>query len=381
MRTALVVHDCNSRGGHERYSLEILQRVARVHETHLFACTEDVPNAPPHTFHRVPAVRRPHLLKALLFLMQTGMLRRAGPFDIVHSLGLCFGQADLVSAVVCQAARLQATGNAWTGPRGAYFRMLLRITALLERRLIYDRPETTVIAISDNLRKELVHHYACPPNRIHVIYLGVDSARFSPDPIQRADTRRELGLEDRDLGLLYVGPPEKGLDTVLDALRPIAEEKRIKLLVAGSGDPTLYAPLMTPERAGDWARYLGRRPDLVPIYQASDMFVFASRCDAFGLAVLEAMACGLPLLVSHCVGASEIVRDGLDGIHLRDPRDAEEVRAGVLRLADDRGLRSSLGTQARSAALRYTWDETARQTLELYEMVALQPSRDKQATD
>lgn len=366
MKVAFVVHDCHQHGGHERISAEVLRRVAQRHETHLFACSYQDQGAPIAAFHRIRSWERPNIVKVLLFLAQTRYLREAGPFDLVHGHGLCFARANVVTAVCCQAARLHQVPVVARGARRAYQRSYLRCTAMLERHFIYRHPEVTVAALSDKLRRELSRYYCCPARDIRVVYPGVDSAHFSPDPSARQVVRARLGLDDTDVAVLFIGTPDKGLDTLLDALGPVVTRNSIKLIIAGGGDPNLYTSVIKQRGAERWTRFLGHVSDIAPVYTASDIFIFLSRNDAFGLVVLEAMASGLPVVVSRCAGAHEIVQDGLEGIHLRDPQDANALRRAILELVDDPYSLFRLGRNARERACSYTWDRTADQVLQIY---------------
>lgn len=367
MKVAFVVHDCREGGGHERFSAELLRRIAPRHEVHLFACGYQDLGAPIAAYHRIRAIERPNIVKVLLFLAQTYRLNRAGPFDLVHTHGLCFRTANVVTAHACQAARCALRDTPAGGARGAYQRAYLAWTAALERRFLYGRPRVTVLAVSEKVRRDLLRHYGCVPERVRVVYPGVDGQRFAPDAARRRAVRDALGLAPEETAALFVGTPAKGLDTLLEALRPVAAEERIRLLVVGSGDPALYLRPIRRFRAEGFTRFLGHQKEIAALYAASDLFVFPSRYDTFGMAALEAMAAGLPTIVSVEAGVHEIVRDGIDGLHLPDPRDPARLRETVLALVRDPERRAELGRAARERALQFTWDETARRTLEAYE--------------
>ncbi len=107
-------------------------------------------------------------------------------------------------------------------------------------------------------------------------------------------------------------------------------------------------------------------------YAASDVLLLPSLYEPFGLSILEAMASGLPVLVSRDSGAAELINDGVDGLLINDPTDVAEISAKLGALLKDADLRTRLGKQARRAALQYPWDRVARETEEVYERVLLQ---------
>ncbi len=107
-------------------------------------------------------------------------------------------------------------------------------------------------------------------------------------------------------------------------------------------------------------------------YAASDVYLLPSLYEPFGLSILEAMASGLPVLVSRDSGAAELINDGVDGLLIQEPRDVTELSTKLGALLKDADLRTRLGRQARRTALRYPWDRVAGETEEVYERVLLQ---------
>ena len=107
-------------------------------------------------------------------------------------------------------------------------------------------------------------------------------------------------------------------------------------------------------------------------YATSDIYLLPSLYEPFGLSILEAMASGLPVLVSRDCGAAELIHDGDDGLLIQEPRDATEISVKLGALLKDADLRTRLGRQARRTALKYPWDRVARETEEVYEKVLLQ---------
>jgi glycosyltransferase involved in cell wall biosynthesis len=109
-------------------------------------------------------------------------------------------------------------------------------------------------------------------------------------------------------------------------------------------------------------RFLPLRPDVEFYYAAADAYVGPSLEDAFALPPAEAMACGLPVIVSNQAGVCEIITDGVDGLVLKDPRGAGELAGLIRRVLQDVGLRHRLGERAVQSARRYTWDRNAAET-------------------
>jgi glycosyltransferase involved in cell wall biosynthesis len=207
-----------------------------------------------------------------------------------------------------------------------------------------------VITVSEFSRAEICEFLGVPTERIRVVPGGVDAC-FTPD-VDTEPVRRALGL-DRPY-VLTVG--DRGPRKNLDALRPTANQLRsqgIELLVAGGGrGHQLGAPL-----AG--ARDLGYVPDehLPGLYAGALAFVLPSLHEGFGLTALEAMASGVPVVVSSRGALAELVGDaGLTA----DPDDWGDFTAAVLTAANDRDVRRRLTAKGLELASRYTWDRASR---------------------
>ena len=118
--------------------------------------------------------------------------------------------------------------------------------------------------------------------------------------------------------------------------------------------------------------FAGQTREVGRYYAAGDVYLLPSLYEPFGLSILEAMASGLPVLVSRDSGAAELISDGVDGLLIQEPRDVTELSAKLGALLKDAHLRTRLGRQARRTALQYPWDRVARETEEVYERVLLQ---------
>jgi UDP-glucose:(heptosyl)LPS alpha-1,3-glucosyltransferase len=140
-------------------------------------------------------------------------------------------------------------------------------------------------------------------------------------------------------------------------------------MIVGPGDVRAYRRMATDVGIEGGVRFAGHRDDIWKYYAASDIFLLPTLYEAFGLVILEAMASGLPVLVSRWAGAAELIHDGIDGLLINDPTDVAEISAKLGVLLRDEGLRRRLGDNARRAALHYSWAGVARMTLEVYDRV------------
>jgi glycosyltransferase involved in cell wall biosynthesis len=240
------------------------------------------------------------------------------------------------------------------------------------------RAADRVIAVSDHIASQ-ASELGVDPTRIRVIRSGVDTVRFRPRDSRSA--RQRLGLDDQSRVVLFVGnlEPRKQVDVLLHALtgvRPHVSD--VVLLVVGSGqsagldDQTDTLNMLTRELALEGSvRFLGRVDDqrLLDCYAAADVFALPSSSEAQGIAALEAMAAGLPVVASAVGGLLGTIQDGVSGF-LVNSGDPDELAARLVRLFCDDSLRRGMSSNARSAVERdFAWPRAVSATIELYREV------------
>ncbi len=237
---------------------------------------------------------------------------------------------------------------------------VIRPKRLWVHHWLYRRVDA-VIAISEVIRTNVIAMHPIAPDKVTVIHNGVDLGRFVSDPQRRLRTRAELGLAPDDLVVGIVGrvTRHKGHLEFLEMAREVAAARpRARFLVVG--EPTRGeeaegdAILARIDAYGLRERFVvtGFRQDIPQMLEAMDVFAFPSRAEAFGLALIEAMAMGLPTVSSNCDGVLDIVVDEETGLMV-PPRDGAALAAATQRLLDDAALRVRLGQagQARAHAL------------------------------
>jgi len=231
-----------------------------------------------------------------------------------------------------------------------------------------------IIAVSEWTKRDAVRLMGIAADRITVIHEGVHQ-RFRPQPEDRiAAVRQAYGLPAHYI--LYVGTiePRKNLNVLLDAYASLlnrgAIDDHTRLVIVGKKG-WLYQPFF------DRLRALGLEQqvlfpgyvaddDLPALYAAADVFVFPSVFEGFGLPVLEAMACGTPVI---CSNASSLPEVAGDAAILVEPADSAGFGAAVQRVLEDAGVRQRLAALGMAQAQRFTWENTARRTLAVYESV------------
>jgi UDP-glucose:(heptosyl)LPS alpha-1,3-glucosyltransferase len=233
------------------------------------------------------------------------------------------------------------------------------------------RPESTrlIQAVSNRVRDEVVRHYGIGPARIAVTRNSVDLKRFHPGLREhRAATLAELKLPADAFVVLYVGAGfrRKGLARAIESMAYVPRDATPVLLVAGSGRAARYERLA--KRLKVRARFLGARSDVDRLYGTADAFVLPTLYDPFPNVCLEAMACGVPAIVTEVAGVSEIITPGVDSFVVPDPGDPHEIASRFSRLLNPRD-RAAIGAAARKTAESRPFAAYLDETLALYERV------------
>ncbi|ABL88652.1 glycosyl transferase, group 1 [Pyrobaculum islandicum DSM 4184] len=197
-----------------------------------------------------------------------------------------------------------------------------------------------------------------------VIPLGVDHDLFKPR--DKAWARQELGLPSTTPILLNVGTeePRKNIPTLLRAFREVVKKMpKAKLIRVG---PMERPTARLIKRLGLSDNVLYTRVDdrkFALLYNAADVYVHTAYLEGFGLPVLEAMASGTPVVAGKAASVPEIAGDAAI---LTDPFDVEGIAGEVLRVLTNRGLREELSQRGYQRSLRFSWEKTALETIEVY---------------
>ena len=219
----------------------------------------------------------------------------------------------------------------------------------------------SIIAVSEKVAKELVS-IGVPLQKIRVIVNGVDLQEFTPG----VTSRSLLGLPENVNLALFAGDiriSRKNLDTVLHALVKVPE---LHLAVVGGTQDSPYPAMAKALNISERVHFLGYRHDMPQIQRASDLFVFPSRYEPFGLVVIEAMASGLPVITATTTGAADLLNPD-SGIVLEDCDDVEALAHALQLLDSDRSLRQQMGKVARTIAEQHSWSTMAQTYLNIFE--------------
>ncbi|MFT5127149.1 MAG: glycosyltransferase involved in cell wall biosynthesis [Rhodothermales bacterium] len=216
---------------------------------------------------------------------------------------------------------------------------------------ILSNPDARYLPISQLVAKQL-RDAGVNQERIHTLYNGVDADRFHPDhtPAERQSKRAALGIPEDAVVFLFIAHNLRLknlalLKRVFDRLH--GTNPKMRLLVIGKRQPPFTAPYLI---------YAGPSHQVEEFFMSSDALLHSTYYDAFGNVVLEAMSAGLPVVVTPCAGASELIVDGSSGVVVpvqNSPVDTDRWAAAVAELAENPARRHALGNAARQTAKQH----------------------------
>jgi glycosyltransferase involved in cell wall biosynthesis len=278
---------------------------------------------------------------------------------------------DIVHFHTARAHAMSAFLGARRVPRVVTRRMDYRLRGGWWTRRLYNREVDAVVAISDGVREALIAS-GVTPARIAVVPSGVDVARFATTTGDRHAARARFALPGDAWVLAVVGALEKrkGHDVLLDALATL-RLPRLRVLIAGTGSRAAFLGERTRMLGlAEQVRFLGACEDVAPVLAAADAFAMPSHREGLGVAALEAMAAGLPVVATRVGGLPDAVLDGETGL-LVPPGDAAALAAAIARLARDPDAARALGgTGAARVRARFTVAAMAEGTLAVYRRLA-----------
>ena len=325
---------------------------ARGHDVHVFTARPNAP-VPGVAVHRVPAVRAGRVVRLLSFAAAAPRAVARERFDVVVGFGRTLRQDVLrVGGGTHRSylAAMEAAGlrSRWRGP---YHRAVL----WLERRAY--AASRRVLTVSRLAGGEIAQDYGVRPERIAVVYNGVDLERFHPRhrPTLGPPARLALGIPPGARVCVGIGSGfrRKGFDLLLRLWREAPPAETVLVLVGND------------ERLAGWRReaaalngravVTGPRDDVEAVLAAADVACVPSRQEAFGNVVLEACAAGVPVVTTRRTGAAELLGAPLDALVVEDPEDLGALCAALTRALgpDAPALRAA----ARACAEAHPWDE------------------------
>jgi glycosyltransferase involved in cell wall biosynthesis len=384
-RLAVISPSLDKRHGTERLVVEWISQLADAFEIHIYSQQVADVDLSVVTWHRIPKIPGPHTLN-YVWWFTANWLRRAWDslfgnlrHDIVYSPGINCLDADVMSVHIVfaqyvqgvQASLALSRNSILSWPRILHRKLYYRLAMALERRL-YTASGVPLLLIAKRTATELQLFYG-RAEKLFVFYVGLDHETFNP-PRRRAlrqDARRQLNLSSDRFALILVGNDwhNKGVGVLVEALSRLRNHP-IDLLLVSREDPAPHCVTIHEAGLDGRVHFLPPRDDVEFYYAAADAYVGPSLEDTFALPPQEAMACGLPVIVSASNGTSEIITDGADGLILNDPKSADSLAAMIRMLCEHPEFCARLGAQAAETAR--AWERNGREITAIFEDILRQ---------
>jgi UDP-glucose:(heptosyl)LPS alpha-1,3-glucosyltransferase len=319
-------------------------------------------------FHHVPVIRFPRFLTTISFAcFAQKAIDRAG-MDLIHAHDRMFRphiytMHGLPHRVWVKEVR-----------KKKWMSLFDQSTAWVEKRMVSDGYCQYYLAVSSITRDIFLNEYKVDSGHVPIIHPGIDtvSATFAEKDFTRSDMRRKYDLPPADPVIIFVSMnfDIKGLDPLMAGLgrmKQLHPDQRFTLLIVGRDNQKKYERLALQVGIAGQTVFTGLIPreELDGIYQASDVYAMLSKFDTFGMVVLEAMAKGLPVVVSGNVGAKDLIEEGVNGFVIDNPNDADHV-AEVLHNIIREDVKRLMGNAALETSRHYTWEKTAKKVKEVY---------------
>ena len=368
-----------TKGGGEGYLANFANQLAeRGHEVHIYASKWESNNNKIR-YYTIPSIRFPKFLKDVSFVINSYKLMAKNDYDIVHVVGRALGMNVFNPHCGVEKAWLKQDLLSVQCP---YFRLLKRIIKFFSFRQNYilwlDRKQYTgkgvfrIIAISDMIKNDIVKYHNIDPQKIDVVYNGVDLKRFNPDNKNkyRKVIRDELSLGE-EFVLLYISNNFR-LKGLLTLVKSLGELKKVgmdfKVLIIGRGNEAPYRKLAKKLGCIDNLLFLGHVGEIEKYYAASDLYVHPTFYDSCSLVTTESLASGLPVITTVFDGASGIMEDGRDGFVMRDPKNYMALAEKISLFFNDE-FRQKASIAAREKAEKYPAEKNCEEIIEIYKEV------------
>jgi UDP-glucose:(heptosyl)LPS alpha-1,3-glucosyltransferase len=352
------------------------------HNVHLYASSWDESALPSAVhYHALPVPRGPRFLRPWRFAAACAKVLRTERHQVSIGFNKTWGQDILYPQGGLHAASAACNLRKYRTP---FMRGLARVIkaldlghrsfSLLERRQYLGPDRPLIVVNSHMVQNHFPHFFGFNPNQIRVIHSAIDPGRFSEQdrPRRRLEWRQRWGLAPEDVVGLFVAMNYrlKGLEPLLRAVARVKVDQSFRLLIVG--DPRTAAFERQARRLGisDRVCFAGYYRDTSNCYFASDFLVHPTFYDPCSLVVLEALACGLPVITSRFNGASELLDPPHDGFVVADPHDANHLAECISQMLDP-PLRQERAKVARQRAARWTFEHHYRQLLQVFTEAAV----------
>ncbi len=367
-----------TRGGCETYIASLARRLAlEGHAVHLYASRWDESALPANlNFHRITLPACPRFLRPWYFgaacrkaLANANHEVTVG-FDKIWGLDVLYPQGGLYVAGAHH--NILKYPSALTRGAVRFLKALdpaHRSFMALEKRQYRAEPQPIVIAISEMVQRHFQEYYHLPSANVRLVRLATDANRFDEcdRPRRRMEGREQWNLEADHVVGVFAGLNYrlKGIVPLLHSLTLLPASSPLRILVAGHPKTADFVRLAVRLGVSDKVRFVGYCAEMRNCYFASDFLIHPTFYDPCSHVVLEAMACGLPVITTRYNGASELIHAPRDGYVLDDPHDHQKMAWALTQMLDP-ARRSVCGQAGRRTAAQWTFENHYRQMMDVF---------------
>jgi UDP-glucose:(heptosyl)LPS alpha-1,3-glucosyltransferase len=367
-----------SRGGAETYVADLARRLAAEgHEVHLYACRWDAESLPATMrYHALPVPGGPRFLRPWRFGRACARALHGTRHDVSLGFDKTWGQDILFPQGGLHAASAAHNVRKHGRPLGRYLARVVKALdlahwsfTLLERRQYLSKHRPLVVVNSQLVRDHFQRYLGVPPQAVRVVRAAIDHDRFLEHdrPKRRVEGRERWGIRPEETVALFAAMNYrlKGLEPLLHAVSRLTTAPPFRLLVVGSPKTGPYERLAHRLGIAERVCFAGHCPDMRNAYFAGDFLVHPTFYDPCSLVVLEALACGLPVITTRYNGAAEMLHPPAEGFIIGNPHEHSRLAWAMTQLFDP-GRRAACAQAARKAAAGWTFEEHYRQLLRVF---------------
>jgi UDP-glucose:(heptosyl)LPS alpha-1,3-glucosyltransferase len=382
MDIALVFRGCHRKGGVERSVWELARNLTPRHTVSVYA--HEIESEGLDEVQLVPIeFEGPSTMKPWLFAHAARRALANTHHDHVIAFGVGDVNADVlwVNSVHRVWMRQSITVDGSSGlrriPGLRYLSPRHQLLLWMERRHFTRNNATAIVTVADAVSADLVRLYGISSDVTTTIHNGYSPSEFSPQRRRalRQSARAQLGYRDDDVVALIAANElaRKGFDVLLEAQSLVANRQLHVLLVGRAPMTPSISQRLRQLGLVDRVRYEGSQSDMGRVHAAADLFVLPTQYEAFALAIVEALASGLPVITTRTPGAEDRITDRQNGRLLDNPRSPDEL-SQLLGDAMDPDVRARWAANAAASVADLTWNALAMQTEQLLESL---PTRDR----
>jgi UDP-glucose:(heptosyl)LPS alpha-1,3-glucosyltransferase len=367
-----------ARGGCETYIADLARHlVDDGHEVHLYACHWDAAALPGALqYHALSVPRGPRFLRPWRFAAACEQALRGAAHHVSIGFDKTWGQDVLYPQGGLHSASAAYNLRKYRRPLMRGLAWLVKSLDLahwsftrLERRQYLAANRPLVVVNSHMVARHFEHYYDIDPEELRVVPSAIDSGRFCEHdrPRRRLEWREQWGIGPEETVGLFVAMNYrlKGLEPLLHAVRHMPSWPPFRLLVVGNARTRSYERLARRLGISPAVRFLGPRRDVQNCYFAADFLVHPTFYDPCSLVVLEALACGLPVITTRCNGASELLTPPREGYVIANPHDHTRLAWCLGQLLDP-ARRAACAQAARRTAAQWTFAHHYRAMLQVF---------------